>query len=120
MVLCKIFIEPNLDETFTIDTDHSVSDFEWSHFFIALLESPEGLTEHIYGLWEGQSRHISQSFGDFLVDDLDVELVATHGSVSGLEVVSTVNFHQCLLLMLPEVVNFELILGRVEGVCSDE
>jgi hypothetical protein len=63
-------------------------------------------------LREGQNWEISQSGRNAFIDNFDIELVAAHGGMGGLQIVSTVDFHERLFLMFSEVVYLELILHR--------
>lgn len=116
MVFCEVLIEPDLCCSFCVNSDHSVSDFEGTHLVVALLEAPQRLAEHVDCLGEGERRKVPQTQGDSFVDDFDVELVAAHSSMGGLQVVCAVHLHEGFVLVLPEVVNVELVLNGIERV----
>lgn len=84
MVLCKILIQPNSNESFGVDPYHEISDFKGAYFLIALLKPPKRLAEDINGLWKSQNLHISQSNRNSFIYNLDIKLVAAHGSMRGL------------------------------------
>ena len=47
MVFSKVVVEPNLNLTFFVDTDHLIHYIEGSHLAIAVIEASDGLTEHV-------------------------------------------------------------------------